>query len=130
MLGKKTYGRYSSSCQLRPPGDARMPCKATTRVCKRGRRWASCKGRRGLAEAQQPTITLVAAPSPRKPTRFALKAIWVFLGRPQWGKFKAHIAAQGIAHQRYQTLSKADTELIMRTWYARIGLWRLTHDLK
>lgn len=123
VLAARRYGRYTTVCQLRAPGDASEPCRVDNPM-RKGRLWAACKGKRANLVKPAPVappklLPLVAPPTSRRSAWIDLKTLWRFLGRPGWRIWVALLERAGVPRRR--RLSHAECRLVMETRYRELG---------
>lgn len=133
VLGKRKYGRYTTVCQLRAPGDASGRCGDPGLGMRAGRRWAACKGVRSnlrvLAQPKaQPVVPLLALPARRSST-VEPKVLWAYLGRMNWKLWKGLLERAGVERTktrgRGRRFTHAECRRVMETRFRELGEQRL-----
>lgn len=91
---------------------------------RKGRLWASCKGKRAnlrryVPAAPKPLVPLLAPPTLRRSAWIDLKTLWVFLGRPGWKLWCRLLERAGVP--RRSRLRHAECRKVMETRYRELG---------
>lgn len=139
VLAARRFGPYRRPCCFREAGSAPNGCGDPGRGMRKGRRWAACKGVRGLtrrqAPAPPPPAVLVQPRRPKLPREKAVfpNTLRKYLGGPSWKAWLRILERAGVqlewlpkgSGHRRRMFTPEECRRVMEAWFRDLGAWRL-----